>query len=177
MVWPRKTTLVATVWLTAAMTVVAGVPQFDCMCRNGQMKQACPGSRSLNTNCCCGGACCSGANSGSHSCCARTKGSAEPKRSSCCARHHESRQTFASATPSFGTDSSCCTKTPVAPEAIAVSQCKSVVHDDMAAPLWILPAVTLVPLSPITTSRQTSWQTNLLAPPTNLVTLLQRLVI
>lgn len=47
----------ALVWLTTLMTLVAGLPHFDCRCPSGQVKPFCPGQTS--TACCCGGSCCS----------------------------------------------------------------------------------------------------------------------
>src|SRR5437016_10654975 len=49
----RRVALAAQVWLTAVMTVVAGVPRFDCVCSNGQSKQARLGFTSPSSGCCC----------------------------------------------------------------------------------------------------------------------------
>src|SRR5215475_7170923 len=54
----RKTALVGQVWLTAAMTLIAGVPHFSCRCPDGHVKPFClglaPGGRA-----CCDRPCCS----------------------------------------------------------------------------------------------------------------------
>lgn len=54
----RKTLLGSLLWLTAAMTLVAGIPHFICRCPNGQTKPFCLGLSSEETPCCCEGACC-----------------------------------------------------------------------------------------------------------------------
>ena len=53
-----RTALTGLVWLTAAMTLVAGLPHFDCRCPSGQVKPFCLATASKKTGCCCGGACC-----------------------------------------------------------------------------------------------------------------------
>jgi hypothetical protein len=55
----RRTALVVLIWLTAASTLVAGLPHFDCVCPDGHRKSLCLGFAVGETGCCCGGACCS----------------------------------------------------------------------------------------------------------------------
>lgn len=47
----------AFVWLTALMTLAAGLPRFDCRCPDGQVKLFCTGQTSAA--CCCDNSCCS----------------------------------------------------------------------------------------------------------------------
>src|SRR5947209_9321824 len=72
MVRARSTASVGLVWLTAAMTVVAGTPHFACRCPDGHVKPFCLGLASKTTGCCCGSACCSGSRGGK--CCCGTRG-------------------------------------------------------------------------------------------------------
>jgi len=48
-------------WLTAIMTLVAGLPHFQCQCPNGAVKPFCFGFFCSSSGCCCGDACASGA--------------------------------------------------------------------------------------------------------------------
>ena len=44
-------------WLTAVMTLVAGLPHFQCQCPNGSVKPFCFGVFCSSSGCCCGDAC------------------------------------------------------------------------------------------------------------------------
>src|SRR5438552_17897173 len=46
------------VWLTAIMTLVAGLPHWQCLCPNGNTKSACLEITSSAQACCCNGGCC-----------------------------------------------------------------------------------------------------------------------
>lgn len=54
----RRFSLTLLVWLTAAMTLVAGVPRFTCQCPDGRVKPDRFGSSDQKTDCRCGGNCC-----------------------------------------------------------------------------------------------------------------------
>jgi hypothetical protein len=60
MKYVRNTLWVGQVWLTAVMTVVAGMPHVACLCPNGNLKPFCLASTCGAAGCCCGGACCTG---------------------------------------------------------------------------------------------------------------------
>jgi hypothetical protein len=45
------------IWLTAVMTLIAGLPHFDCRCPDGRLKRYCL-SLFFKNGCCCNGACC-----------------------------------------------------------------------------------------------------------------------
>jgi hypothetical protein len=53
MVCIGRAALVANVWVTAAMTLVAGVPHFDCRCPDGSVKPFGLGALSRLAGCCC----------------------------------------------------------------------------------------------------------------------------
>ncbi|MHB1424310.1 MAG: hypothetical protein ACYC3I_14140 [Gemmataceae bacterium] len=48
-----------TIWLTAMMTLIAGIPHFVCRCPNGNVKPFCLALLSAKTACCRDGSCCS----------------------------------------------------------------------------------------------------------------------
>jgi hypothetical protein len=54
-----KAASVGYVWLTAVMTLVAGVPQVECICARDTAKFNLTGKVRNAAPCCCGGACCS----------------------------------------------------------------------------------------------------------------------
>ena len=73
---------IALVWMTAASTLLAGLPRVECICPDGSVKPVCTGHSTKDTTCCCGGSCCSGT-PGGKGCCAAAK------KAGCCG---ESRQ-------------------------------------------------------------------------------------
>jgi hypothetical protein len=135
-----RTTRAGFVWLTALLTLVAGLPHVQCRCPSGRIKVFCPGDAT--------GGCCATAASCSppEACCAPTH--AAPVREdvrSCCCHASAPATEIASET---GVAAMRCTKT--------------------------LPAAAV----PLEDPRQPSWQGHSLAPPpTDLVTVLQRLTI
>src|SRR5438552_2837856 len=103
----RRTSLILLVWLTAAMTLVAGVPHFTCWCPDGRIKPVCLDLPCSNSPCCCGGACCTKADSGKVD-------PSEPPRS-CCGQH--SRQLLGQVrhADTFA-GGACCTKSATSQE-------------------------------------------------------------
>ncbi len=84
----RRTALVALVWLTAASTLFAGLPHFNCLCPSGERKSRCLGVTTKDTGCCCGGSCCAAR--------AENGPSAVPVQAeggSCCCCRHEGQGT------------------------------------------------------------------------------------
>lgn len=53
----RRTATAGLVWLTAVMTLTAGLPHFRCECPNGSVKPFCFGVFCSSTGNCCGNAC------------------------------------------------------------------------------------------------------------------------
>jgi hypothetical protein len=78
---PLKAFGAGLVWLTAAATLVAGLPQRECVCPDGQVKSICLVLPTSPSSCCCHGSCCPG------------KPSREPlatkKTTSCCSAHEK----------------------------------------------------------------------------------------
>jgi hypothetical protein len=85
----RRLVSAGQVWLAAALTLFAGMPQFSCLCPGGGIK---PASAAVvhESGCCAGCSCCQGRarhdvpSTAGHSCCARhhSRGSASPLASS-----------------------------------------------------------------------------------------------
>ncbi len=163
-----RTAWVAHVWLTAVMTLVAGLPHFDCWCPNGQLKPFCLGHPAAASGCCCGGGCC------------RRAGDTPPgrraKERSCCGRRHRpgGRNTL---TARAEVRHPGCSKALARSEVCTPPRVKAAVEQDRTVAALLPPALdgasSLVPRA----DARASWQVHLLAPPTDLVTLLQHLLI
>src|SRR5438105_854352 len=92
---------VCSIWLTAAMTLVAGTPHVYCQCPNGNVKPFCLSMFSSEGGCCCNGSCCS--TSSASKCCCQSKAQAttQDTKSSCCSQTHDagSQPSVRGATP------------------------------------------------------------------------------
>src|SRR5262245_26246874 len=88
----RRLTLVALIWLTAASTLLAGLPHFECLCPNGQRGSYCLGTATNKTGCCCGGSCCLTKQGG---CCAPISGDkdGEPQQAPTCCEQQDGEDT------------------------------------------------------------------------------------
>lgn len=162
-----RTTLV---WLTAIMTLIAGLPHVDCHCPNGRVKPFCLGFVSGCSSCCCRGSCCSSVPGGS--CCCRTRttqSSASGKTSPCCGGEHRSG--------TYAIRSACCVKSLAEAEALALSG-ELETGDAEGIPSTTLPSQALLPhLLAGARWLRASGPAHSLAPPQDLVTVLQRLLI
>ena len=83
----RKITWAGFGWLTAIMTLIAGLPHYRCQCPNGAIKPFCFGIACSASGCCCGGTCEAGVGA---SC---SKGPGAPshgrgKMACCCTNSH-----------------------------------------------------------------------------------------
>jgi len=157
--------------LTAIMIPVAAIPHFNCICPNGESRQASIVFVSSASGCSCGGACC-GAGGSSGGCCQPSK--AVVSRKSCCAAHVENFKQPKS--DSEALLPSGCQRTLADQQPLSVSEGKAtLVSDNLLAALDAFPVLAALPM-PATTG-QDEWQAYCLAPPTNLVVVLQRLLI
>jgi hypothetical protein len=66
-----KAASVGQVWLTAVMTLVAGIPQVECVCARESARPSPAGKALAASPCCCGGGCCAFQKGG----CCRARGS------------------------------------------------------------------------------------------------------
>jgi hypothetical protein len=176
MVLLRRAAFAGLAWLTAVMTLVAGMPHFECRCPNGHVKPFCLGLDSNKSGCCCGCACCSASPKGR--CCCKGRGASPSKRKekSCC--HTQHRNNLASRPGPAGSpaaQSSRCVKT------VAVADQFTLVNHEIPKDSQVQVAGFASPF--ILASCQTSGapkdlsQAHSPAPPPDLVTVLQRLVI
>lgn len=162
--------------LTATMTLVAGVPHFDCLCPNGRVKQLCLTWTTAKNPCCCGGACCSA--SGQASCCQRkdAKSTSAGGARLCCAAHQSSSK-MASSRHTKVAAPKCCDRKLAETEPLTVSSVKATAIPDQELASQIAAFVTPVLFhSPAITLRD-CWQLCSLGPPTDLVIVLQHFLI
>ncbi len=102
----RKLSLTLLVWLTAAMTVVAGTHHLTCTCPDGRANSDRVASTEKKTGCCCCGRCCGhAAESGIN-----THPGRHLPRKTCCGDH--AKKAVRSAQADRLVRSSCCTKVP-----------------------------------------------------------------
>jgi hypothetical protein len=172
----RRTVLVSLVWLTAAMTLVAGSPHFDCLCPNGHHKPFCLGSLLWTASCCCRGV--SPAAAPTPSCCRQVHGPVRQTSGSCCCHRAQRRQLANASAPVGHIEGPCCQKTLTQAEYLPTSPSEPTARDgfvgkhiDLAPALFLLTALPPVP------DARLSWLSYDLPPPTDLVTTLQRLTI
>jgi hypothetical protein len=151
-------------YLTAIVTLFAGFPHVECRCPNGQIKLFCFGEASAasGTGCC------------------RDPGSvaAGPvKHGSCCGHCHGGPPGDAPFHHSH-VQAAGCTKVLAQAEVFALSSGKIVVRDVAVVSAHFVSASPALLLAlPAAGQRQISYSFHLLAPPTDLVVRLQRLLI
>lgn len=161
----RKKSLTVLVWLTAAMTLAAGTPHFNCRCPNGRVKAFCFGS-AVAKHGCCDGSCCD----------AKAAGASGPQAASasCCGQHHKPAPNVPARTEGWLTGSHC-TKTFVQPTVSTIqSPQKPILKDATLSVLLAFqsPLIWAAPMEPCR-SRQKYQR----PPPTDLVIALQHFLI
>jgi hypothetical protein len=164
------------IWLTALMTLVAGMPHFSCRCPDGHVKPLCTGTVSAASGCCCSGACCSSSKGGTSCCRAQNRvGANQLQARSCC--KHQDRQTNGSPGKQQVFGARGCTRTLAPSGVFAFSYGKTIVSKDLIAGAFLPPQAVAVVYLPTMAGGTPSWQSHQIAPPTNLVTTLQRFLI
>ena len=159
-------------WLTAAMTLVSGIPHFACRCPDGDFKPFCIGTVSATSGCCCNSNCCSSADG---SCCrAQSQIAADQVQAQSCCRH-QSRQSSNSPGKQQAIKAGSCAKAPASSGA-RISQSKTILGKELTAQAFSAPQYVIV-LGLQTMTGHSSWQSHQLPPPTDLVTTLQHLLI
>jgi hypothetical protein len=171
-----KAAWVIQVWLTAAMTLVAGMPRFDCLCTKGQVKPFSPALVSSGSQCCCG-RCGASSGSGERPCCMAASLAKRTMPASCCEASGVAPPSQPSPGGSQITRSACCLKTLAQPE-IATPVNAVRILGKFLIPLAVSAYQTIIPLSFATSgARQPVGSLHSLAPPADLVTLLQHFLI
>jgi hypothetical protein len=173
-----RTALVARAWLMAVGVLLAGLPHFHCRCPNGEEKRMCLGLASKPTNCCCGGSCCSSAQGSDCPCCLRgASGSIEGQPDSPCCRHQSqanSEQAFSGSRLGCGG----CARTPAQVEAFGITHIKTVANGDLTpGSFQALPSPVFLSSSSRAAHGPSSWQTDALPPPTDLIIVLEHFII
>jgi hypothetical protein len=160
----RKTALVCVVWLTAAMTLVAGSPHFVCRCPDGSLKPYCLGFVSKATGSCCGGC---------RAAAATEYGKAKPK---CCCCHQGTPPKGKLPARGANAQGAGCSRT-LAQATFAAADSRTTVskdHTSHALPALDMPAVAdLAFMEP----GRSSGQAHCLPPPVDRVIALQHLLI
>ena len=162
----NKTLIVGQAWLTAAMTLVAGMPHFSCACPDGTVKPVCVKITIHSSDSCCAATCCSRAE----------RPSKGQKTKSCCSPNSRA-DTGTSDVQRISIGRSCCTRAFAQPQAPAMSHVGSSVVRDYDADAS-LPSLTLD-----LNSRQQivngpkPWQAHAGSPPTDFLALFRHYVI
>jgi len=154
----RRTFLTCLVWLTAAMSVIAGVPHFRCVCTAASQKPLRP-DHSSTESCCCGNGCCQTEHRSNTACC-----------------QHRKTQSLRSARGMHRIEGTGCTRALVPTQVVASLSTRS------AAPVISLdgPSASMLARSANLMSAMSVrvfWQLHWRSPPADLVTTLQHLLI
>lgn len=161
------------VWLTAVMTLIGGLPHFDCRCPDGHLKQFCLAVAAKRTGCCCGGGCCGGQGNG----CCGVKPNAGPKRPavpSCC--EHQSSETTARSPVGVDGQAPGCVRT-VAQTDLATAPSPAIGKLDFATAAPLLCPHTSANLLVVSTLPHGRESLHGVGPPPDLIALLQHLLI
>jgi hypothetical protein len=123
----RRLSLTVLVWLTAAMTLVAGTPHFTCRCPNGQVKSICLGLSSKKSTCCCNGGCCAHGQEGGTACCC-----AQDAPAGCCCSQHAGQGPVKPEKAGAFTGSACCKRTLASQDPQSLSPAKAKVAKNVS---------------------------------------------
>jgi hypothetical protein len=156
------------VWLTAVMTLVAGIPQVECRCPRELLQPNAPGQAS--TACCCGKACSPGA-----PCCCQTPADTPVEQ----AQKHEvvQHQGPQAQNTQQELNQPQCVKALAHPETYSPSPATAIHGGDATPGANLSTSVVPVVVVPGTAHGLSSWAGQALAPPPDLVTLHQHFVI
>lgn len=171
-----RITWIGQVWLTAVLTLVAGVPRLECRCPNGNIKPFCLGSTRNSSGCCCGGACYS-STPGRECCCQAPMQVAaeETQIGSCCCHQNQETSRLPSDHPKVGNCG--CTRSLAQLKVVTLSPGKQVVGKDLTVRVILPPQTNGAFCLAVRVTGRRHGQMHPLAPPTDLVTQHQRLVI
>lgn len=188
----RKAAKLLLVLATGTSMLFAGTPHFECRCADGTFKPICFGPISSESSCCCSGSCgdgCCGKNSSS-------KGKPE-KNAPCCGQKTEaqtgSEPDSGGATSGSGekTDrragrdrvegpmvsGTCCHRTLAQADVQCLTRAETKASERSQTTLVLLPVVKFGYAMTTPGREQTVWDLCRLPPPTDLITILQRLTI
>lgn len=170
--YSRNFLCTACAWLTAVLTLFAGIPPFACRCPNGTIKLYCTGS---TTGCCCSGSCCPVLPDEATSNAQEAPSSAEGKLPCCCGPREPVDQLPSSETPAQA-GSNCCTKLVLPAPVVAVVPPQTTTTEDEALVLFL--SVQELGLAPFAASPVTASPAEYRGPPPrDRLALLQRLLL
>lgn len=167
----RRLATIALVWATASSTLLASTPYYVCRCPDGTIKFHFVGTVSPDSSCCSTNCCAVGAKE--KPCCqaAKKKQAAKPTDGI----RTKDTQTFnKDGGPAIGQIP--CQKTLVQPDERAV--CRMEIRSDSEAQVVILPVEIAAHFDLIgADAESTVWRIDKTPPPTDLITVLQRLTV
>jgi hypothetical protein len=171
-----KILLAGHVWLTAAMTLVAGFPHFECRCPNGLLKPFCLGFCSPNTGCC-GEPCCRVPGNNSSSTSLAGSSAVPAKEKGCCCCQHKQELPPQPLDHSSGVTRPGCVRSVAPAKPWTSSSDTTTLTKDGTVQTFSLPSASL-PMPPSqSSSGRTLCLVHSLGPPTDLVILHQHFVI
>jgi hypothetical protein len=161
-------------WATAAMMLLVHTPRLHCRCPDGHTKPFCPSLFFPHSGCCCSNGCCGSERYGqSGPCAAPTTGSAAEGCPCCC--HDQRPAEKEPQGPAATCNSTGCAKVVVKPPTVTPTHSTALVHADQSLAALLPQTVLLAPAPRL--HGQLAWLVHLLAPPTDLVILLQHFLI
>ncbi len=180
----RRTALVALVWLTAASTVLAGLPRLECVCPGGRRGSPNVGAVAKTGGCCCEQSCCAAGEAnpqpGEHSCCVQPQGekphgSAQDsggrrgnQRDSAKPANLHPAQLHRPACANVPVQSEAQTYAPASPSLAKIAAL------DLGVALFVSPGPELLAAAPLA---ERSWLAHSVSPPTDRVIVLQHFLI
>jgi hypothetical protein len=169
--------MTGSVWLTAAMTLLAGFPHLDCRCPDGRVKPFCLDLTSQAGRCCCGGALYPSARGGKCCGCPRGASADAPGKAECCGRLPQGLRPGGPGGPAPQVKATGCSKALAQAEVFARSPARTKVSEVSPTALLVPSQVALVVASLSTLHDRISWDGDRSLPPDDLLTLLRHLLI
>jgi hypothetical protein len=153
-------------WLTAVMTLVAGIPQLRCGCPGVDVKPAPSAPASQPAGCCC----CSAIHEDS----SEAASPSDENEESCCCHRSQKRIADSQTEPPADLQKPHCVKELQRTDAVAPTPTEKSDHQQQAGAQLSRTVPVCFPVHP---PRPRIWGLHLLPPPTDLITLLQHLTI
>jgi hypothetical protein len=169
-----KTTWAGFGWLTAVMTLVAGLPHFQCQCPNGAIKPFCFGVFCSSSACCCGNGSSGGPKDSRRN--ARPVAGRKGRPACCCGRTNSLAKPKDSGGPPC-VDGKGCQKSLTQQQQFAPTTPTKIVHDPGAADPALCTSAALALLASARTPDEVSRLHFADPPPPDLVIVLQRFLI
>jgi hypothetical protein len=169
-----KAISVGLVWLAAGSTLLAGVPVSACRCLAGDTQTTSDRKKSDTPASCCGTGCCSTSNG---SCCPCRASHAETAAHKSCCANRDSGNRPPSGVPTLS--GTCCVRTTYQPDAaLSTPETARTARTHAASqPLMLFAPTVVARGAPVSATAVNAAPGHSLAPPPNLISLLQHLLI